>query len=127
MSLIDVKNWTLKSTIPIDGDNLRQVTVSADGKTGYIANMRNRASPTTKNNIDLGWVLGQRLTRVPLDSTIFYETISLDTQGKAVSDAHGVAVSRDNKYVAISCGGTHEVIIMRTDLRPLPWRPNSSR
>ena len=57
-------------TIPIDGDNLRQVAISADGKTGYIANMRNRRFPTTRNNIDLGWVLGQRLTRVPLDGSV---------------------------------------------------------
>src|SRR5271168_1409455 len=127
MSLIDVKNWTLKSTIPIDGDNLRQVTVSADGKTGYIANMRNRRFPTTRNNIDLGWVLGQRLTRVPLDGSVSYAALSLDTQGKAVSDAHGVAVSRDEKYIAISCGGTHEVMIFQTDLKRLPWRSNGSR
>jgi YVTN family beta-propeller protein len=127
VSVIDAAAWSVLKTIPIDGDNLRQVTISADGKTGYIANMRNRMSPTTKNNIDLGWVLGQRLTRVPLDGTVSYDTVSLDTQGKAVSDAHGVAVSRDMKYVAISCGGTHEVIIFRTDLKPLPWRPNSSR
>ena len=37
------KTWKVTSTIPIDGDNLRQVAISADGKTGYIANMRNRA------------------------------------------------------------------------------------
>ena len=42
VSLIDVKSWKVKSTIPIDGDNLRQVAINADGKTGYIANMRNR-------------------------------------------------------------------------------------
>ena len=29
--------------------------------------------------------------------------------------------------MAISCGGTHEVMIFRTDLKPLPWRTNSSR
>ena len=127
MSLIDVKNWTLKSTIPIDGDNLRQVTVSADGKTGYIANMRNRRFPTTRNNIDLGWVLGQRLTRVPLDGSVTYDTLSLDTQGKAVSDAHGVAVTRDGKFLAIGFGGTHEVMIFRTDLKRLPWRTDGSR
>ncbi len=44
-----------------------------------------------------------------------------------MADAHGVAVSRDGKYVAVSCGGTHEVMIFRTDRKPLPWRPNSSR
>jgi YVTN family beta-propeller protein len=127
VSVIDAKAWTVLKTIPIDGDNLRQVTISADGKTGYIANMRNRTSPTTKNNIDLGWVLGQRLTRVPLDGTASYGTLSLDAQGKAASDAHGIAVSKDGKFIAISCGGTHEVMIFRTDLKSLPWRENSSR
>jgi YVTN family beta-propeller protein len=127
VSLVDARAWKVVQTIPIDGDNLRQVTISADGKTAYIANMRNRRFPTTKNNIDLGWVLGQRLTRVPLDGTIAYETLSLDTQGKAASDAHGVAVSPDSKYVAVGCGGTHEVMIFQTDLKRLPWRPNSSR
>jgi YVTN family beta-propeller protein len=127
VSIIDPRAWTVVQTIPIDGDNLRQVTVSADGKSGYIANMRNRGFATTKNNIDLGWVLGQRLTRVPLDGSLSYATLSLDTQGKAASDAHGVAVSRDLRYVAVSCGGTHEVMVFRTDLTPLPWRPNGSR
>ena len=127
VSLVDVKSWKVKSTIPIDGDNLRQVTIAADGETGYIANMRNRRFPTTRNNIDLGWVLGQRLTRVPLDGSVTYDTLSLDTQGKAVSDAHGVAVSRDNKFLAISFGGTHEVMILRTDLKRLPWRTDGSR
>ena len=75
--------------------------------------------PTTRNNIDLGWVLGQRLTRVPLDDSESFGTLSLDTQGKAASDAHGVAVSHDEKFLAISCGGTHEVMIFRTDLQAL--------
>jgi YVTN family beta-propeller protein len=127
VSLVDLKIWKVVATIPIDGDNLRQVTISADGKNGYIANMRNRGFATTRNNIDLGWVLGQRLTRVPLDGTVAYETLSLDTQGKAAGDAHGVAVSHDERFVAISCGGTHEVMIFRTDKKRLPWRSNGSR
>ena len=114
-------------TIPIDGDNLRQVTISSDGKFAYVADMRNRRFPTTRNNIDLGWVLGQRLTRVPLDGSSAYATLSLDTQGKAAGDAHGVATSRDQKFVAVSCGGTHEVMIFQTDQSPLPWRANGSR
>ncbi|MFI5460765.1 MAG: c-type cytochrome [Isosphaerales bacterium] len=127
VSIIDPRGWTVVQTIPIDGDNLRQVAISADGKMGYIAHMRNRGFATTKDNIDKGWVLGQRLTRVPLDGSTSYETLSLDAQGKASSDAHGVAVSRDHRFVAISCGGTHEVMIFQTDLKPLPWRPNGSR
>ncbi len=123
VSIIDPRNWSVVQTVPIDGDNLRQVAISSDSKMGYVANMRNRRFPTTKNNIDLGWVLGQRLTRVPLDKSGSYETLTLDIQGKAASDAHGVAVSPDLKFVAVSCGGTHEVMIFRTDLKRLPWRP----
>ncbi len=127
VSIVDARSWKVVKSIPIDGDNLRQVTVSSDGKIAYVADMRNRRFPTTRNNIDLGWVLGQRLTRVPLDGSSAYATLSLDTQGKAAGDAHGVAVSRDQKYVAVSCGGTHEVMIFQTDRSPLPWRENGSR
>jgi YVTN family beta-propeller protein len=124
VTLVDTGPFKVVCTIPIDGDNLRQVTITVDGKTGYVANMRNRGMATTRNNIDLGWVLGQRLTRVPLDGTVAYSTLTLDKQGKAASDAHGVAVSRDERFVAVSCGGTHELMIFRTDLKPLPWREN---
>ena len=71
------------------------MAISADGKNGYVANMKNRGFATTANNIDLGWVLGQRLTRVDLDATEpSFATLSLDPRGKAAADAHGVAVSR---------------------------------
>jgi len=127
VSIIDPRAWAVLHTLPIDGDNLRQVATSADGKTGYVANMRNRGLPTTKNNIDLGWVLGQRLTRIDLAGPPSYSTLTLDVRGKAAADAHGVAVSSDGKFVAVSCGGTHEVMVFRTDKTRLPWRSNSSR
>ncbi|MBX6314921.1 MAG: beta-propeller fold lactonase family protein [Isosphaeraceae bacterium] len=127
MSIIAVEDWTVERTISIDGDNLRQVAISADGTTGYVANMKNRRFPTTKNNIDVGWVLGQRLTRVRLDGSEPFATISLDPRGQAVADVHGVAISGDGRFLAVSSGGTHEVVLLRTDLKRLPWRLNNSR
>jgi YVTN family beta-propeller protein len=128
VSLVSTRSLGVLRTIPIEGDNLRQVAISADGKLGYIANMKNRGFPTTANNIDLGWVLGQRLTRVELDTADpSFSTISLDPHGKAAADAFGVAASGDGKFLAVSLGGTHEVMILRTDGRRLPWRPNGSR
>lgn len=127
VSVIATSPWTVERTIPVEGDNLRQVTIASDGKTGYLANMKNRAFATTSNNIDQGWVLGQRLTRLALDGSSPYATLSLDPKGRAASDAHGVAVSHDGKFLAVSLGGTHEVMIFRTDKGSLPWRVDSSR
>ena len=129
VSVIDPRQRGRSSqTIPIDGDNLRQVAISADGKTGYIANMRNRRFATTKNNIDLGWVLGQRLTRVPLDGTVVVSPRSRSTRrARRLAMRTASRSAGTTKFVAVSCGGTHEVMIFRTDLKRLPWRPNSSR
>ena len=59
--------------------------------------MRNRGFATTRNNIDQGWVLGQRLTQVALDGSDEFATLSLDPRGQAAADAHGVAISRDGR------------------------------
>ena len=125
LSVIATGPWTVERTLPVEGDNLRQVALAPDGQTGYVANMKNRGFATTSNNIDLGWVLGQRLTRVTLDGSEPYATLSLDPRGKAAADAHGVAITHDGRYLAVSCGGTHEVMIFRTDRKRLPWRPGA--
>ena len=127
LSIIDIEGWAIVATIPIEGDNLRQVAVDAKGQYAYVANMKNRAFPTNRNNIDLGWVLGQRLTRVPVDGSSAYATLSLDPQGRATADAHGVALSEDGRWIAVSCGGTHEVLIFQADGRRLPWRSGGAR
>jgi YVTN family beta-propeller protein len=126
VTVIATAPWTVERTIPIEVDNLRQVAITADGKTAYIPGMRNQGFATTAGNIDLGWVLGQRLIQVPIDGSEPFGTLSLDPRGKATSDAHGAAVSRDGRYVAVSCGGTHEVLLFRIDLKKLPWRTGSA-
>ncbi len=127
LSVIDLKAWRVERTLPMDGDNLRQVAFSPDGKTGYVANMKNRGFATTRQNIDLGWVLGQRVTRIALDGSRPYETLSLDPHGMAASDVHGLAIGADGNILAVACGGTHELMIFRTDMSELPWREKGSR
>ncbi len=126
VSIIDVNGWKVERTIPMEGDNLRQVTIDDKGEYAYVVNMRNRGMATIANNIDLGWVLGQRLTRIKVDGSEPFETVALDPKGQAVADVHGVAVRRDGRGLAVSSGGTHELLLFRTD-KPLPWRPNGSR
>lgn len=129
VTVIHTGRWEVERTVHVDGDNLRQVVISSDGEFAYLANMKNRRFATTRNNIDLGWVLGQRLTKIAVngDESTPFSTISLDPQGKAASDAYGAAVSPDGRHIAVSLGGTHEVMLFRTDLRRLPWRANNSR
>lgn len=129
VSVIATGPWKVERTVKVSGDNLRQVCASPDGMFAYVADMKNRGFATTRDNIDRGWVLGQRLTRLAVigeESSPFF-TLSLDPQGKAAGDAHGMAVSPDGKVLAVSLGGTHEVMLFRTDKRPLPWRENGSR
>ena len=129
LSVIATAGWTVERTLSleIEGDNLRQVALDPDGQVGYVASMRNRGFATTRNNIDQGWVLGQRLIRVALDGSDEFATLSLDPRGQAAADAHGAAISPDGRFLAVSCGGTHEVMIFRTGPRRLPWRLGSSR
>jgi YVTN family beta-propeller protein len=127
LSVVKTPDLTVERTLKVDGVNLRQVAIDPAGEFGYVANMRNRRMATVDRNIDLGWVLGQRLTRVSLDGSRDFATQTLDPQGKAAGDAHGVALSADGKHLAVSCGGTHEVMFFRTDLGRLPWRTGGSR
>lgn len=127
LSVVSLKDWSVERTLPIDGDNLRQVVVSADGRTGYVADLTNRGFAITNNNIDIGWVLGQRVSKVTLDGSKPFETLTLDPQGLATGDAYGTALSSDGTFLAVSCGGSHEVLIFRTGPKELPWRANGSR
>ncbi|QDV34193.1 beta-propeller fold lactonase family protein [Tautonia plasticadhaerens] len=128
VTVVRTGDLTVERTVAVRGSNLRQVAIDPEGEFAYVANMENRGMATTDRNIDLGWVLGQRLTRIPLEgSEEDYATQSLDPQGEAVGDVHGVAVSGDGRFIAVSAGGTHEVILFRTDLKRLPWRTGGSR
>jgi YVTN family beta-propeller protein len=127
VSVISTADWKVERTMETGGVNLRQVAIDPEGRYGFAAHMKNRGFATTRGNIDLGWVLGQRLTRVPLDGSDLYGSIAFDVQGKAMADAHGTGISPDGRLLAVGCGGTHEVLFFRTDLKPLPWRRGASR
>ncbi len=129
LSVIDLGSWKVERTLPLEpgAANLRQLAIDPSGEYAYVVHMRNRGMATTQNNIDLGWVLGQRLSRVALDGKSDFESFTLDAKGLAFADVHGLAIRPDGRGIAISSGGTHELILLRTDARPLPWRSNGSR
>ena len=127
LSVINLTRFEVAATLPIAEDNLRQVALSPDGQYAYVAAMLNRGMATTLNNIDLGWVLGERIVRVPLDSSDSSESLTLDPLGDAAGDAHGMAVGRGGSLLAVACGGTHEVMLFDQSQKPLPWKGGVGR
>jgi YVTN family beta-propeller protein len=102
---------------PMRGHNLRRVALAPDGQWAYVPNIAERGLGTSRENIDRGWVVGNRLSRVPLREEGPREAMSLDPRGKAVADVEGVAAG-DDGLIALAAGGTHELILLRL---PLPF------
>jgi YVTN family beta-propeller protein len=118
MSVIDVAARKVAYTVRLRGTNVRHIAVSPDGQWAYTPHTSERGRPTIKQMIDLGWVVGNRLSRCPLKAEGPREAMALDPQGDAVGDVDGVAISPDGNNVALSAGGTHEVLLFKL---PLPF------
>ncbi|MGD9646743.1 MAG: beta-propeller fold lactonase family protein [Pirellulales bacterium] len=102
------------------GLNLGQMQISADGRYVYFPWIVYRRNPITAENIRRGWVLASRIARVKLDGSARREAISLDPQGEAVGDPHGLALSPDEQTLVCTAAGTHELLIFR--LPGLPFQ-----
>jgi YVTN family beta-propeller protein len=126
IELIDIGAWKVERSLPVRVENLRQVAFGPNGMA-YSVGMENRGFATTSGNIDAGWVLGQRVVRVPVDGSEAFESLSLDPHSRAVSDVHGLAFNADGTTLAVSAGGTREVLLLRLDAGRLPWRRNGFR
>jgi YVTN family beta-propeller protein len=121
VSVIELPRFAVERTLPMLAENLRQIAVSPDGRYAYVAAMNNRGFATTASNIDLGWVLGQRIERVLLDGSEPAENLTLDPRGEAAGDSHGFAFGDGGNLLAVTNGGTHDLMLFRQDKKPLPW------
>jgi len=120
VAVLDVKTREKLYLEDFVGLNLGQMEVSRDGKYVYFPWMTYRQNPITPQNIRLGWVLASRIARVKLDGKARREAISLDPQGKAVSDPHGLALSPDEQWLVCAASGTHELLVYK--LPGLPFQ-----
>jgi YVTN family beta-propeller protein len=118
VTVIDTGALKVDYVVPLRGHNLRHLTVSPDGLWAYVPHIAQRGFGTSRENIDNGWVVASRLSRVPLDGAGPREAIALDPRGKAVGDADGVAMSADGQCFALTAAGTHELLLYR---QPLPF------
>ena len=121
ISVIDTGGGSVTHTVRTNGVNLRHVAISPDRRWAYLPFLSERGFPATKVNIDRGWVVGSRLARVPLTQPGPREAIALDPRGKAFGDIDGLAFSPDGKTIAITAGGTHELLLLREPLRFLAY------
>lgn len=120
--LWDTRTGKLAWCRTIDGAfNLRGLAFTPDGKALVCAHAVRRSFPVSRENIGRGWVIDSRLTRLPLakDAVPPLEQIALDKHGEAVGDPHGVAFGAAGETLAVTAGGTQEVLLLRA--AAVPW------
>jgi YVTN family beta-propeller protein len=118
VSVLDAGALKTDYEVNLRGHNIRRLAVSPDGEWAYVPNISERGFSTTRANIDMGWVVGNRLNRVSLKEKGPREAITLDKRGLAVGDVDGVALTPNGSTIAATAAGTHELLVMRN---PLPF------
>lgn len=113
VAVVDTASRKLLFTEEFAGLNFGQMQASKDGRYAYVPWMVYRHNPITANNIRIGWVLASRIARIRLDKESRREAISLDPQGQAVSDPHGLALSPDEQWLVCAASGTHELLVYK--------------
>ena len=122
VSVVDLATGKMLFAEEFSGLNLGEMQITKDGQYAYFPWMVYRQNPITPNNIRIGWVLASRLARVRLDKPARREAVSLDIQGLAVADPHGIALSPDERTAVIAASGTHELLVVRlTDVPMLDY------
>jgi YVTN family beta-propeller protein len=101
------------------GLNIGHLQVTKDGQHVYFPWMVYRNNPISAGNIRLGWVMASRIARLRMDGPARREAMSLDPQGKAIADVHGLALTSDESRLIVSASGTHELLVYKTEGLPL--------
>ena len=104
--------------------NVGSPTVLPDSSAVLIPCLINRTFTVTANHIGKGWVLDNRLTRFPLPpgQRSDQQQLGLDVRGDAAGDVHAVAVSPHSDWMAITCSGSHELLLLNR--KRIPWPPS---
>ena len=119
MTIVDTKERKELYREHFVGLNIGQLATTKDGQHVYFPWMVYRNNPINQGNIRLGWVLASRIARLRLDGPARREAMSLDPQGQAIADVHGLALTSDESRLVVSASGTHELLVYRTDGLPL--------
>ncbi len=103
------------------GFNPGTPAVTRDSSTIVSPSAVNRGFSVTAGMIDIGWVIDNRLSKLPLPDgePSDQKQLGLDIRGKAVGDANAVAFSPDEHRIVVTCGGTHELLVI--DFPSIDW------
>ena len=120
-----VRCWNLESGVLQwqrdigDAFNLRGLCFTKVGNAVICAHSVRRDFPVTKENIEKGWVIDSRLTRLALAADVVPAIwqVALDSAGRAVSDPHGLAFA--GRWLTVTASGTQELLAL--DMQALPW------
>jgi cytochrome c peroxidase len=99
-----------------DAFNLHGLAFAPDGQHVVVAHEVKRAFPISRDNIDKGWAIDSRLTRLALDPKAVPHAwqIALDTRGAAVGDPQALGWAPDGSVLAVAGAGTHEVLLFQS-------------
>ena len=109
-----------RRTIFDDGFNLGRPVIFPNSTQVMLTTPINRTFPVSESNVEKGWVIDNRLSKLPLPVGKYWEQkqLGLDTRGRAAGDANALDMSPDEKWLVVSCGGSHELLVFdRTRLR----------
>lgn len=104
-----------------DAFNLHGLAFSPDGKELIAAHIHDRHRSIAKHNIEEGWAIDNRLSRVTLepDPRADYWQIALDTRGLAVGDPCAAAFNTTGHWLVVAAGGTQELLLFQA--ADIPW------
>lgn len=118
VTLLDVPARKVLTIQRFVGLNIGQMDISKDQQV-YFPWMVYRMNPISGSNIQKGWVMASRVARLAMDGKSRREAMSLDPSGKAVSDPHGLALTPDEQLLAVTAGGTQELLLFKLPDLPL--------
>ena len=121
MMPIKAANKSVARKIFDGGFNPGVPAITGDSQLVIVPSAVNRAFSVTAGMIDIGWVIDNRLSKLPLPDGEpgDQKQLGLDIRGKAVGDANAVSLSPDEKFAVVTCGGTHELLVV--EFPSIPW------
>jgi YVTN family beta-propeller protein len=113
ISVIDTQEKAVikRIALPNGAIDLRELTVSPDGKYVYVPSIFARFLVTT-TQIERGWINTHALNIIDAQRQKLVYTVLLDDVDLGAANPWGVACSSDNKHIVVAHSGTHELSVI---------------